>query len=60
MVFGFVENKGNEFGFDLEYHIRGFGFDVSFWSGPKRNKSGCFCRGSDNFEISEVLNSGRR
>src|SRR5271154_3027298 len=40
MIFGFVVNEGNELGFDVEYHVRWFGFDLSFGGGFERNKSG--------------------
>ena len=42
VTFGFVENEGNELGFDIEYHVGWFGFNSSFRGGFERNKSGGF------------------
>src|SRR5271154_867882 len=42
VIFGFIENEGNELGFNVEYHIRWFGSDSSFRGGFERNKSGRF------------------
>ena len=57
VIFGFVENKGNEFGFDVEKYVRQFGFNMSFWGRFKWDKSGCFDRRSGDFRISEVSDS---
>src|SRR5271154_5054165 len=42
VIFGFVENEGNGFGFNVEYHVRRFGSNSSFGSGYERNESGGF------------------
>src|SRR6202453_577213 len=53
VIFGFVENEGNELGFNVEYHICWFGSNLSFGGGFKRNKSGSFNRRSGDFKIGE-------
>ena len=42
VIFGFVENEGNELGFNVEYHVCWFGSNSSFGGGFERNKSGGF------------------
>src|ERR1700677_3700138 len=55
VIFGFVENEGNELGFNVEYHIHWFSSNSSIGGGFERNKSGGFNRRSSDFKIGEVL-----
>ena len=59
VILGFVENKGNKFGFDVKNYIRWFGFNMSLWGRFKWDKLGCFDRRSGDFRISEVLDSAK-
>ena len=58
MIFGFVENEGDELGF--EYHISRFGLNSSFGGGFERDKSRGFNQRSGDFWISEVLDFAER